>query len=136
MKTDVRKGVVLIVRNKDGNYLLLRHKSNKQWSMISGGIEPGESAIEAVLRESKEESGLTINPKHATALRMTIEFVNKHGKGEQEAFFCEVADPEIKVDNREISSFGWFSQSELLKVLKSKPPLVKLFTEFVGSTSY
>jgi 8-oxo-dGTP pyrophosphatase MutT (NUDIX family) len=32
--------------------------SPHQWSLIGGGIEPGETAEEAVLREVREETGL------------------------------------------------------------------------------
>jgi dihydroneopterin triphosphate diphosphatase len=50
--------VFVVHQNK---FLLLRRCGkylNGTWQMISGGIEPGEKAWQAVLREIKEESGL------------------------------------------------------------------------------
>lgn len=52
---------------KDNKYLMLyRNKKEKdanagKWIGVGGGIEPGETPEECVVREVKEETGLTLN---------------------------------------------------------------------------
>ena len=48
---------------EDGNKILLQNRVKKDWQgdALSGGhVEPGESFVDAVIREMKEETGLTI----------------------------------------------------------------------------
>lgn len=48
---------------EDGNKILLQNRIKKDWrgyAMPDGHVEPGESFVDAVIREMKEETGLTI----------------------------------------------------------------------------
>jgi 8-oxo-dGTP diphosphatase len=47
---------------KDGKILLVRHEKNGKsyWLLPGGGVDFGESAGEALIREFKEEVGLTV----------------------------------------------------------------------------
>lgn|SRR5690606_19021552 len=60
------KETVLIYIEKDNKYLLI-HKVNKdmnfnKYSGVGGKLEKGETPIEAAIRETKEETGLSIIP--------------------------------------------------------------------------
>ena len=46
-----------VVRNAQGDVLLLKHKSGS-WVFPKGHIEPGETPLEAALREVEEEGGV------------------------------------------------------------------------------
>ena len=46
-----------VVRNAQGEVLLLKHKSGS-WVFPKGHIDPGETALEAALREVEEEAGV------------------------------------------------------------------------------
>lgn len=58
--TRVRAGVGIILRDSFGRVLLERRSDCGLWSLPGGGIEPGESIIEAAVREAKEETGFTV----------------------------------------------------------------------------
>lgn len=69
--------VVAIVRNKDGQVLLIHKTDNDLWALPGGGHEPGESITQTVVREVKEETGYDVevirlcgtytNPNHVMA---------------------------------------------------------------------
>ena len=48
---------------RDGNRILLQNRVKKDWrgyTLPGGHIESGESVVEAVVREMREETGLTV----------------------------------------------------------------------------
>jgi 8-oxo-dGTP diphosphatase len=62
---------------QDGNRLLLQNRIKEDWkgyTFPGGHVEPGESFVDAVIREMKEETGLDIiNPKLAGIKQFPIE---------------------------------------------------------------
>ena len=56
--------VLCVVR--DGNKILLQNRRKQDWQGYAppgGHVEPGESIVQAVIREMEEETGLTVRPK-------------------------------------------------------------------------
>ena len=62
---------------EDGNKILLQNRIKSDWqgyTLPGGHVEPGESFVDAVIRETKEETGLTvIDPKLAGVKQFPIE---------------------------------------------------------------
>jgi putative (di)nucleoside polyphosphate hydrolase len=54
-----RAGVVIVVRRDDGQVLAFeRVDQSDQWQLPQGGIQSGESPVDAAWRELEEETGL------------------------------------------------------------------------------
>jgi len=55
----VRPGVSAIILTPEG-VLLQRRSDNNLWGLPGGSVEPGESVVEALVREVREETGLEV----------------------------------------------------------------------------
>ncbi|MBM3910264.1 MAG: NUDIX domain-containing protein [Thaumarchaeota archaeon] len=58
-------GTVLFIKEADKNLFLLLHYPTGHWDFVKGKIENNESPEQTVIRETKEETGIT-----------SIEFIN------------------------------------------------------------
>jgi len=58
-------GVRVVITDEDKNVLMLKqnHKEREIWLLPGGGIEEGENASQAAVREVKEETGLDVEIK-------------------------------------------------------------------------
>ena len=56
----LRPSVAAIITNDDGHVLLQRRSDNGLWGLPGGGVEIGESVSTAIVREVREETGLTV----------------------------------------------------------------------------
>ena len=70
---------------EDGDKILLQNRVKKDWrgyTLPGGHVETGESFVDAVIREIKEETGLNIiNPKLAGVKQFPTD-------GEDTLFYC------------------------------------------------
>jgi ADP-ribose pyrophosphatase YjhB (NUDIX family) len=57
----IRPGVSAVILTPEG-ILLQRRSDNGFWGLPGGGVEPGESVTEAIVREVREETGLEVRP--------------------------------------------------------------------------
>ncbi|MCU0513618.1 MAG: NUDIX domain-containing protein [Anaerolineae bacterium] len=56
----LRPGCSAIIFDEQGRLLLTRRTDNGRWCLPGGGMDAGESAAEACIREVREETGLEI----------------------------------------------------------------------------
>lgn len=105
-------GVTAVIR-EDDRFLLARHHSNSdRWSLIGGGVEPGEEPTEALAREVLEEIGATIRIRGIVGAYggrpLTTTYPNGHQVGYVTvAYDCELLT-EAHPDLVEVSKAEWF----------------------------
>lgn len=102
----VRDGKVLVaLRSADDDFL------PGYWELVGGGVEPGETPEDAVVREVKEETGLTVNPIERY---YDYSFVNEKGWNRRAtAFTCELMNGDDVVLSCEHQVFRWINVDEL-----------------------
>ena len=60
MATHIRPGVAAIIQVAKGQILLQRRSDNGLWGLPGGSVEIGESVGDAIVREVREETGLSV----------------------------------------------------------------------------
>jgi ADP-ribose pyrophosphatase YjhB (NUDIX family) len=59
--TQIKTAVCLLVKTGQNTYLSVSRPKSKQWGLVGGKVEPGETPLQAIVREAKEEANLVLN---------------------------------------------------------------------------
>ena len=110
-------GVVILTGSRE---LLLRHVTGQNhWDLPKGGIDPGETPIEAALRETREEAGLRMRAETLLDLgRFT--YTNKKNLHLFATLMPRIDLMELRCESRyldrhsgrqlpEMDGYGWFA---------------------------
>jgi len=133
MENKFRKGIFVVIykidNNKSIDYLLLKRKLHwKGWEFSKGGIEKGETKMQTVKREVREESG--INPVKGKIKKYNLKgkyFYDKNTIKDRccegqtyELFSAQIKKGKIKIDKKEHSDYKWVDFRKAIKMLKWK----------------
>ncbi len=103
---------VVAVITKGNKVLLIQRAPSVRgagyWAPVSGEVEPGESQEVAVVREAKEEVGLTVRP-----LRKVWENISSRGTFRLHWWLAEYAGGELVLEKREVSDARWLTADEI-----------------------
>ena len=108
------------IRDDAGRILLLRRSDGDNlWSFPGGGIEPGERAAEAAVREAREEIGLEVEPAALIGIYSDPEYAIAYPNGDQvqpviNFFECRVVGGELRPDMDEILGYRYFGPADEL----------------------
>jgi 8-oxo-dGTP pyrophosphatase MutT (NUDIX family) len=106
------------VRDSGRRILLARRADSGNWELPGGRVEPGESAVVAVVREVAEETGVTIAVTGVSGVYTDPGYVMVYPTGEvrQQFAICVHAVPlsgEPRPDGTEMISARWVEPAEI-----------------------
>ena len=107
---DVTEGAGGVVVNDEGKVLLIRHNDGT-WVFPKGHVDPGETPLEAALREVVEEAGVECDcPDPETTF--TTSYVNAHGVAREITWFVLDTDAREPEMNEPLFPEGEFVEPE------------------------
>lgn len=98
---------------RDGQILLAHRHPRRRWypdcwDLVGGHVEPGETPLEAVVRECREEIGVDVVDRQPFSMTFTDPALVMH------AFVvtCWTGEP-VNVEPEEHDALGWFTAAEV-----------------------
>ncbi len=113
--------VTAIVENSSGDIIFVRvcryTSGSCDWELPAGGVDAGETEIEAAKREVLEETGY-LSDEH----KPLYSYYPMNGSANKifHVVHCKVAEHIQDFDENEISETRWFTQNEIRKMIKEK----------------
>lgn len=136
-------GVRVIVFDDEDRLLLVRqhHENRDIWMVPGGGIEDGETAVEAAVREMKEETNLDVS---IGRMVWHVEEVSERGQRFVNFFLGRLsggelkmgADPEFDEKHQRIREVRFVSQDEMQTMENIFPPQLKDELWYLKYTDY
>jgi ADP-ribose pyrophosphatase YjhB (NUDIX family) len=112
MSRGLTLGVRGLVIDEAGRIFLVKHTYVRGWSLPGGGVEPGETVLEALARELKEEGNIELME---TPALQAVYFNKAVSQRDHVALFLVNAfrQPAPPVPDHEIMAHGFFALDEL-----------------------
>jgi 8-oxo-dGTP pyrophosphatase MutT (NUDIX family) len=119
----------VILRNKNGEILVVKPNYRDYWNLPGGVVEPNESPTEGVIRESKEEVGIVL--QNSLLKLIAIDYIHERPDGRKDSIYFEfdggtLSDDQIaniKLQESELDEFRFISvgdTGQFLSKWKSK----------------
>lgn len=110
--TDERPGIAAAIVVNEGRVLMVRRRVSEgqlSWQFPAGEVEPGESREDAAVRETQEETGLTV-----AAVKLLGERVHPKTGRLMSYTACEVLGGTAHVaDTEELAELAWVAHGEI-----------------------
>lgn len=111
------------IRNSDGRYLISRRSSNKaganMWETVGGSALKGESSIEAVIREVKEEVGFDVDYGCGTLIKSIRHEDEMAWFGDYWLFEMDIDLDQVICQEEEVSEVKLLQRNEILEHIKN-----------------
>jgi 8-oxo-dGTP pyrophosphatase MutT (NUDIX family) len=125
-------GARIVALDEEGRVFLVRHGYREGWYMPGGAVDPGETALEAVVREAREEGNLVCE---VTPVLVSVLYNRREGRDHVLVYRCDrVRQTAPRKADWEIAESGFFAldalpegttpatRRRLAEVLGGEPP--------------
>jgi 8-oxo-dGTP diphosphatase len=103
--------VAAAVVREDGRFLAIQRRDNGHWEPPGGVLEPGESLLDGLLREVREETGLTVEPGQLSGV-----YQNMSQNIVAMVFRCTAASGQ-RTASDETSRVEWLSPNQVKELM-------------------
>jgi 8-oxo-dGTP diphosphatase len=110
--TTAQRGISAAIVVQDGRVLMIRRRLREgelSWQFPAGEIESGENAEQAAVRETQEETGLTVEPVKVLGERVHP----KTGRHMAYTACCAVGGEAHVADADELAEVAWVAHDEI-----------------------
>lgn len=133
-----------VILNPACELLLCHVTGQRHWDLPKGGIEPGETPLQAALRETREETGLRLDPAELIDLGR-LAYTDKKDlhlyaallpRIDTAGLHCESQFNEYRTGRLrpEMDAFGWFAADRITSLCTGKMGLLLTRTLDLGHT--
>ena len=109
-------GVTAVIRDGQ-NFLLARHRHSGLWSLIGGGVEPGEEPAESLAREVLEETGARVRIRGIVGVYAGEPMMVTYPNGDKVGYVTTAYDCEFTsdaaADGDELLEIAWFPRDAI-----------------------
>lgn len=103
----------IVFRDAEGRVLCVRKHSSPRYQLPGGKLEPGESTLDAALRETREEIGAEVDRSRLSYLgRFSAEASNEPGHTVTSTVYVHPAPPAAPAPAAEIAEAAWIDPEE------------------------
>ena len=122
------KEVALILLNDKGEILLQKRDSTKEiepnkWAWHGGHVITGETSIEAIIRETKEELGITLSENQ---IKLLVEIKRDKLPNRQYTIayysICNLKIDDFSIQEEELSEVKWFPFKKFKDMIYNSHP--------------
>lgn len=124
--------VCVFIENSQKQVLLQINKKYNKWSLTGGHPITGEDSLEGIIREIKEELGISIKKdeiKLFKTLKTEDDFLDLYYLKK------DINLKELIIQDEEVGEVKWFSISEINELIKNKSLLeshIPIFKEYIN----
>lgn len=117
---EYRQSVHTWIMNSKGEFLIQKRTPNKKyfpnmWSQTGGGVDEGETTLQAALRECSEELGIKINPEN---MELIMSFKRKYDFVDVWLVRADYDINELTLQKNEVSDAKWTTIEEIRDLMK------------------
>lgn len=110
-------GVTAVIRRGD-SFLIARQRDTELWSLIGGGVEPGEEPVSAVAREVEEEIGVAPSVGRVIGAYGGPDLVSAYPNGDRVsyvtvAYECSLPTSRLRLERQELLEVAWGTIDEI-----------------------
>lgn len=113
----------MVIFNGDQILLVRLTYYPSTWTFPGGAIDKKETAVEAVIRECREEVGIVLNNPEYLA---DLYFEHEYKKDTVSVFKASVTNPLVTIDGREVAEANWYDLNNLPPMGKNAKAMLNL----------